>query len=192
MGVTAVTWLGGSNKIQLQDDGGGSWAMLEMKGGGWDAAFGCAMEKQSSEKEEDGGWAASGRGLETTMSKCDRGGLAAVEAAAAEGRRGKGGSDYERGRNSDYSGSSKEIAATICRLLKRKGGNRWQAVGRRERRGDSDRGGHDRGGCGWEDATSATVEERKMMAGGWEEKRLRKGAAVGALGVGDSKEEVAV
>ncbi|RZS13425.1 hypothetical protein BHM03_00045008 [Ensete ventricosum] len=159
MGVTAVTWLGGSNKIQLQDDGGGSWAMLEMKGGGRDVAFGCVMEKQSSEKEEDGGWAASGRGLETTI---------------------------------DYSGSSKEIAATICRLLKRKGGNRWQAVGRRERRGDSDRGGHDRGGCGWEDATSATVEERKMMAGGWEEKRLRKGAAVGELGVGDSKEEVAV
>ncbi|RWW56250.1 hypothetical protein BHE74_00037051, partial [Ensete ventricosum] len=93
----------------------------------------------------------------------------------------------------DYSGSSEEIAATVCRLLKRKGGKRRQAVGRRERRGDGDRGGHDRGGCGWEDATAAVVEEeREMMVGGWEEKRLRKGAATGALGVGDSKEEVVV
>ncbi|RWV77645.1 hypothetical protein GW17_00061500 [Ensete ventricosum] len=93
---------------------------------------------------------------------------------------------------SDYSGSSEEIAATVCRLLKRNRGNRRQAVRRRERRGDSDRGGHDQGGCGWEDATSATVEEREMMADGWEEKQLRKGAAVGALGVGDLKEEVVV
>ncbi|RWW63334.1 hypothetical protein BHE74_00029497, partial [Ensete ventricosum] len=40
MGTTVATWLGGSNKMRLQDDEGGSWTALEMKGGGWAAAFG--------------------------------------------------------------------------------------------------------------------------------------------------------
>ncbi|RWW53476.1 hypothetical protein BHE74_00040030 [Ensete ventricosum] len=45
MGANASTWLGGSNRIRLQDDGGGSWAALEMKGG-WAATFGYATGKQ--------------------------------------------------------------------------------------------------------------------------------------------------
>ncbi|RWW85223.1 hypothetical protein BHE74_00006121 [Ensete ventricosum] len=46
MGATASTSLGGSNRMQLQDDGGGSWVALEMKGGGWAAAFGHVVGKQ--------------------------------------------------------------------------------------------------------------------------------------------------
>ncbi|RWW65998.1 hypothetical protein BHE74_00026655 [Ensete ventricosum] len=42
----ASTWLGGSNRMQLQDDGGGSWAALEMKGGRWAVAFVCTVGKQ--------------------------------------------------------------------------------------------------------------------------------------------------
>ncbi|RRT65274.1 hypothetical protein B296_00011022 [Ensete ventricosum] len=45
MGANTSTWLGGSNRIRLQDDGGGSWAALEMKGG-WAATFGYATGKQ--------------------------------------------------------------------------------------------------------------------------------------------------
>ncbi|RRT80110.1 hypothetical protein B296_00024340 [Ensete ventricosum] len=41
MGVAAATWLSDSNMMRLQDDGGGL-AVLEIKGGGWVAAFGRA------------------------------------------------------------------------------------------------------------------------------------------------------
>ncbi|RZS08013.1 hypothetical protein BHM03_00038937 [Ensete ventricosum] len=34
MGAAAATWLGGSNKMRLQDDEGGGWAALEMEENG--------------------------------------------------------------------------------------------------------------------------------------------------------------
>ncbi|RZR71046.1 hypothetical protein BHM03_00002996 [Ensete ventricosum] len=46
MGATASTSLGGSNRMQLQDDGGGNWVALEMKGGGWATPFGHVVGKQ--------------------------------------------------------------------------------------------------------------------------------------------------
>ncbi|RZR92780.1 hypothetical protein BHM03_00021123 [Ensete ventricosum] len=66
MGVNASTWLGGSNRIRLQDDGGGSWAALEMKGG-WAATFGYATGKQqgptSSGEAEGNGSGIDSRGM---------------------------------------------------------------------------------------------------------------------------------
>ncbi|RWW25288.1 hypothetical protein GW17_00010379 [Ensete ventricosum] len=46
MSAIASTWLGDNNRMELQDDGGGDWAALEMKGGRWAAAFGHTAGKQ--------------------------------------------------------------------------------------------------------------------------------------------------
>ncbi|RWW59065.1 hypothetical protein BHE74_00034024 [Ensete ventricosum] len=75
MGAVATTWLGGSNKMWLQDDEGGSWVALEMKGGGWAVAFSHATGKKK------------GAAVRQVRAERRRGGRGEAVAAGKSGRR---------------------------------------------------------------------------------------------------------
>ncbi|RRT75143.1 hypothetical protein B296_00023067 [Ensete ventricosum] len=62
MGAIASTWLGDNNRMELQDDGGGGWAAMEMKGGRWATTFGHTAGKQQGPTRKRKQWS-SDKGL---------------------------------------------------------------------------------------------------------------------------------